>query len=336
MEVLAAPDKMRGTLSAPAFARAIAHGATAADAHCTMAPLSDGGEGFSEVLGGERHELEVEGPLGRPVRAGFFLRGTTAVIEMAEAAGRALLPHPQDDEPVLASTRGVGQLIVAARAEGAARIVVGCGGSATTDGGLGCVEVVRAAGGLGDVELIGATDVTTRFVEAAERFGPQKGASPAQVTLLAERLELLAETWSAECGIELGALPRSGAAGGLGGGLVVLGGRLESGFDLVAAELGLDGLLARADLVVTGEGRLDSTTLEGKTVASIVDRLPGGLDVLVIAGSVEASAVAELAERCAATVEVVDLTAAHGHYLAITATAELVAEVVRAAVTARR
>ncbi len=161
-------------------------------------PMSDGGEGLLDALaplGGERRVTTVEGPLGEPVGVEWALfeqlgvldraEGPTAVIEMARAAGRALLAHPVDDDPVRASTTGVGQLLLAARDAGAGRIIVGCGGSATTDGGLGAFEAVGSPDALGGVELIVACDVPALpFLDAARAFGPQKGATAPQVELL--------------------------------------------------------------------------------------------------------------------------------------------------------
>jgi len=328
LEVLAAPDKMRGTLSAVAFAAAIARGARSAGASCTQLPISDGGEGFADLFGGQRIELTVEGPLGDPVLAGFFLRGNTAFIAMADAAGRSLLAHPTGDEPMRASTRGVGDLLLGAAAAGAQRIIVGCGGSATTDGGAGCVEVVEEHGGLGAIELIGATDVTTTFIDAARVFAPQKGATPDQVAVLTERLRSLAASWRTARGVDVTAIARTGAAGGFGGGLVLLGGRLESGFDVVAEELGLAASLERCDLLVTGEGRLDATTLEGKSIASLLGLAPAGSRALVIAGEVTDGAGAHLDPGGRLDLEVCDLTERFGGDAARERTAELVELVV--------
>lgn len=320
---------MRGTLEAVDFSHAIARACGELGHACIELPMSDGGEGFTSVFGGVRHDVVVAGPLGEPVHAGFILRGSTAVIEMAAAAGRALLPHPQGDDPVDASTRGVGELLLAARAAGATRIIVGCGGSATTDGGAGCVEVVEAAGGLGDIELLGATDVTTPFLEAAAIFGPQKGATPAQVLELTARLHALADEWKTTRGIDVTMLERAGAAGGFAGGLAVLGARLVAGFDLVAEELGLADALADADLLVTGEGRLDVTTLEGKTIASLVALTPGGVRVLVIAGSADPLVVDVLRTSRPGRLEVVDLSQRFGAEDAAANPEYLVEQVVR-------
>lgn len=333
MEVVAAPDKMRGTLNAPEFASAVARGAALAGANCSEAPISDGGEGFAELFGGDRIELEVEGPLGQPTVAGWFRMGDHAFVEMAEAAGRHLLPHPRGDDPVVATTRGVGRILLAARSAGATRITVGCGGSATTDGGAGCLEVVEAAGGLGDVELIGATDVTTRFLDAARIFGPQKGASAHQVTALTDRLRALASAWQRTRGIDVTHIDRTGAAGGFGGALVVLGATLQSGFDIVAEQHRLEARLASCDIAVTGEGRLDATTLEGKSIVSLLRLAPDGCRVLIITGQVADDAGSHLDPKGRLDLQVCDLSKRFGGEAARTRTAELV-ELVTAEVLA--
>jgi glycerate kinase len=334
LRVLAAPDKMRGTLSASDFARAITDGAHQRGASCVALPLSDGGEGFAEVFSGRHLEAHVEGPLGEVVNAPFLMDGSTAIIEMASAAGRGLLPAPKNDDPLRASTRGVGQLLLAARDAGATRIIVGCGGSATTDGGQGCVAVVQGGGGLGAIELIGATDVLTPFVGAATVFAPQKGASPEHVLALRKRLELLATQWEASTGLDLRDLPRSGAAGGLGGGLAVLGARLVSGFDLVAEEQHLEDALFSADLVITGEGQLDATTLEGKTVSSLLKRVADGQRVLVIAGRIEGSMTRQLDPFERLELTLFDLSESFGPVAARTQSAELITQVVAQAIYA--
>ncbi len=238
-------------------------------------PMSDGGEGLLDALGGQPHTTTVAGPLGRPVEAEWRMldttgpTGPTAVIEMSEAAGRSRLPHPQGDDPVRAGTTGVGQLLLAARDAGARRIVIGCGGSATTDGGLGAVEAVGSPNALRNIDLVVACDVTTSFTDAATIFGPQKGATPEQVAFLTQRLAALAARYRTEMGVDVTTVPGAGAAGGLGGGLFVLGARLLPGFELVADLVGLPARLENADLVVTGEGHLDPPSFEGK--------VPGGV-----------------------------------------------------------
>jgi glycerate kinase len=168
-----------------------------------------------------------------------------------------------------ATTAGTGELIDAALVAGAKRIIVGLGGSATTDGGLGALRAIKAPVRLRGVELMVACDVTTTFVHAAEVFGPQKGASPAQIKMLTGRLERLADQYVEEFGVDVRAIPGSGAAGGIAGMLAALGGKLVAGFELVADELGLHDAVERADLVITGEGHLDKQSFEGKVVGGV-------------------------------------------------------------------
>ena len=289
MRLLAAPDKFRGTLDANGVAEAIVTGAHRCGWNTTIRPLSDGGEGFGSVLGGTKVALTVAGPLGEPVTASFsMLTPTTAVLEMASAAGRHLLVAPQGDDPLRASTKGVGELINAAERHGATSITVGCGGSATTDGGQGAVDEILARGDLTGVTLMVATDVTTTFLDAATTFASQKGANPRQVRALRERLSELADHYLERTGIDVTSLSRSGAAGGLAGGLATLGATLCSGFDVLADSVDLRSDVAASDLIVTGEGHLDATTLEGKTVWSLLEFVGPDLPILILCGQVEA------------------------------------------------
>ncbi len=297
---MAAPDKFRGTASATELAAAIGRAATACGWSADAVPMADGGEGTLEILGGEPRRTTVAGPLGEPVQAewrwlppGTAGAGRTAVIEMAKAAGRALLPHPTGDEPVRADTTGVGELILAAVTAGADRIVVTVGGSATTDGGWGALCAIGDRSRLGEAELVVACDVRTPFLEAARVFGPQKGAYRQQVEQLSRRLEELAERYLAESGVDVRFVEGAGAAGGLAGGLATLGASLVPGFGLVAAMVGLAERIAGADLVVTGEGRLDAASLEGKVVGGVID-LAGGHPVLCLVGQADPSTASQL------------------------------------------
>ena len=168
-----------------------------------------------------------------------------------------------------ATTTGTGELIDQALDLGAKKIVVCLGGSATTDGGLGCVRAITAPSRLKAVQLLVACDVQTLFADAAPVFGPQKGASPAQVDMLRRRLERLAQMYQEQYGVDVRDIPGTGAAGGLAGGLVALGGRLMPGFDLVADELDLHDHIVDADLVITGEGYLDEQSFEGKVIGGV-------------------------------------------------------------------
>ncbi len=285
--VVALMDKFRGTIDAAAACEAVAAGVRAGGCTCDPQPVADGGEGLLDVLGGPNRTTTVRGPLGQPVRARWRLDGRTAVIEMARASGLALVGGADGNDPVAATTAGVGQLVSAALDAGARRIVVGLGGSATTDGGLGAIEAIRTPGRLRGIELVVACDVTTRFVDAARDFGPQKGATRAQVALLTGRLERLVQRYRDERGVDVSLVPGAGAAGGLAGGLLAVGGRLVPGFELVSEELGLRERLEGAALVITGEGTLDEHSFAGKVVGGVCDLAAQlGVPVAVIAGQV--------------------------------------------------
>lgn len=293
--VVAAPDKFRGTATAAEVAGAIARAAGACGWDCDRAPVADGGEGTLEAVGGSARRTRVRGPLGEAVEAewrmlapgaGAARPGTsTAVVEMARAAGLELVGGPEWNDPVRASTEGVGDLITAALAARARRVVVAVGGSASTDGGLGCLSALEPHARLAGVELVVACDVTTSFVDAAEEFAPQKGATPTQVELLRRRLERLAQVYLERYGTDVRAIPGSGAAGGLAGGLAAIGATLVPGFDLVADTIELADRIEGADLVVTGEGFLDEHSFAGKAVGGVADLAEeAGVPVLVVVG----------------------------------------------------
>lgn len=289
--VVAAPDKFRGTATAAEVAAAVAAAATGAGWTCDHAPVADGGEGTLEAVGGTARRARVRGPMGEAVEAEWRLLAPapddhpTAVIEMAQAAGLELTGGADWNDPMRASTEGVGDLIAAALAARARRIVVAVGGSATTDGGLGCLAALEPRSRLAGVELVVACDVTTTFVDAAEEFAPQKGATPAQVALLRRRLERLAQLYLDDYGVDVRSLPGSGAAGGLAGGLAAIGARLVPGFDFVADTIELADRIEGADLVVAGEGFLDEHSFEGKAVGGVVELARGeGVPVLIVVG----------------------------------------------------
>ncbi|MCX6523677.1 MAG: glycerate kinase [Actinobacteria bacterium] len=282
MRVLVAPDKFRGTASASQAVAALSAGLQALGHEAIACPLADGGEGLLEVLGGANRITTVTGPLGDPVEAAWRFVGRSAVIEMALASGLGLVGGAEHNDAVAASTFGTGELLSAALEAGAKKIVVGLGGSATTDGGLGALRALEPLHRLRGVELNVACDVGVRFVQAAQIFGPQKGATPSQVKLLERRLERLLQVYENDYGVQVGDLVGGGAAGGLAGGLACLGASLLSGFDLVSDYLGLDELIESADLVITGEGFLDAESFEGKVVGGVTD-LANQLDVPVVA-----------------------------------------------------
>jgi glycerate 2-kinase len=321
VRLLAAPDKFRGTLDAPSAADAIERAASKAGWQVTCQPLSDGGEGFDDAFLGETVALSVADPLGAPIAASYKLHHSTAIIEMASASGRALLPHPTGDEPLEASTRGVGQLIADAYAKGATRIFVGCGGSTTTDGGFGVIEELEDLFPNDRCRLIAAVDVLTTFVDAAQVFAPQKGATPEHVKKLTARLTALAETYDDLFGVDVRTLPGSGAAGGLAGGLAALGGEIRSGFDVVAHEVRLDEQIALADLIITGEGMIDPTSFQGKTVGSLIERVGGTRPLVVLVGAIDPSAMPMIEALDPKVVEFVSLTERFGLEISLRETA---------------
>lgn len=315
MCVLIAPDKFRGTLTAREAAAAIAAGAVRAGRKAVELPLADGGEGTLDVLGGGNRTTVVTGPLGDPVAAAWRLDDDgTALLEAALACGLSLAGGAVGNDPLRATSRGVGELIAAAVAAGAERIVVAVGGVASTDGGAGAVEALHSILPL-PVPVDVACDVDARFLEAAEVFAPQKGATPEQVSVLRDRLAAL----------DVPDLPGAGAAGGLAGGLAALGATLVRGFDLVADRLALDSHLLDADLVISGEGLFDATSLTGKVVGGVLERASrAGVPALVVAG--------ELVTK--APVDAVSLVALCGRERALGETAECLAEIVEKELTA--
>jgi len=281
------PDKFRGTLSAREVARSMARGASAAGWEALELPLADGGEGTLDALGGANKTTVVTGPLGLPVTAGWRLQGERAVIEMATASGLALAGGREGNDPWGATTRGTGELIAEAINQGARDVIVAVGGSATTDGGAGALEALswRPFARSGATVRV-ACDVKTRFLDAGSVFGPQKGAGDELVPRLRERLEQAAAGYEDRFGIDVRGLEGSGAAGGLAGGLAALGAEIVPGFDLVSTALGLEGAIARSTAVVTGEGRLDPTSLAGKVVGGVAAMArQQGRPVLAVVGT---------------------------------------------------
>jgi glycerate kinase len=323
MRVLIAPDGFGGTLSPAQAAAAIADGwrAAAPADELDVAPLSDGGPGLVDVLaaalpGAHRHTVTVEDPLARPVPASFLFDGTTAYVEAAQACGLHLLADAQRD-PRATTTYGVGQLVTAALDVGAQRIVVGLGGSATNDGGAGLLAAlgVQRVDGAGErvgpggaalrsverlvgapdprlaaVELVAATDVDSPLLGlygASATFGPQKGASREDVALLDGALARWADVLEAHTGTAVRDEPGAGAAGGLGAALLALGARREPGIALVEGLVGLADRAARAELVVTGEGTFDFSSLSGKVVSGVAAlAAQAAVPCLVLAGAV--------------------------------------------------
>jgi glycerate kinase len=292
MRVLIAPDCYGDSLTAVQAAESIAAGwrqARPSD-EITLAPQSDGGPGFVGVLAGrlgEVRHITVSGPLTDVVDAEWVYDGATATayIECAQACGLALLGGPPTvDTAIGAHSRGVGQLVAAALAAGAHRIVVGLGGSACTDGGRGLVEalggLVPAKQKLTGVDLIAATDVEHPLLGpmgAARIFGPQKGADPATVEILEQKMVAWAAELDTLAGETVSPLPGAGAAGAA----------------VIAEFTGLAGDVAAADVIVTGEGRFDDQSLHGKVVSALAGGARArGIPVLVLAGQVTLQAAA--------------------------------------------
>jgi glycerate kinase len=271
--VLVAPDSFKGTFSAAQVAGAIGRGIERAGLMPPdLCPVADGGEGTLDALlpqlGGELRAVTVRGPLGAPVNTGFGLveDGGTAIVEMAMASGLGLVASK---DAWNASTYGTGELIAAAAQAGAAVILVAVGGSATTDGGAGAIEAIEAAGGIGRAQIVVLCDVRTPFEDAPKVFGPQKGADAPMITRLEARLDELAQTLPKDPR----GVPMTGAAGGLGGGLwAQYGAKLEAGAPFVLDALDFDERMRAARAVVTGEGKLDEQTLQGKLVGEIGTR----------------------------------------------------------------
>lgn len=261
MRALAAPNALKRVLSAREAADALARGFARAGVEAEPLPLADGGDGTAEALqaalGGEWRTAPVSDPLGRRVEARYvLLPDGRAVVESAEAIGlRRLAPGELD--PLGASSRGLGELLLAAAEAGARELLVGLGGSATVDGGAGLREVVSEL----PLPTTVACDVASPLLGergAARAFGPQKGAGPAEVAELERRLAGMVELAS------VADLPGAGAAGGLGAALAALGATLVPGAELVLDTLGFRGRVRGANLVVTGEGVVDKTSAEGK------------------------------------------------------------------------
>lgn len=331
--IVIAPDAFKGSITARDAALALAEGwrSIRADDALLLVPQADGGEGTLEAVAAGRPDAQwrtatVAGPLGDPHTARWLLLpGAQAVVELAESCGITLLPRASDGSPAFAplaaSTRGLGETIAAALDAGARGLTIALGGSASTDGGLGALAalglglrdsagaplddgggaVARLAAideaGLRDAPPLGVTllvDTTARLTGpdgAAAVFGPQKGAAPADIALLDDALARAA----ALAGGSEGEQPGAGAAGGTAWGFRRFwGASIRSGAEAVAAITALDQALEGADLVITGEGRFDATSLHGKVVGSVVERAGGaGVEVAVVAGQADAAAIGE-------------------------------------------
>jgi glycerate 2-kinase len=341
--VVIAPDKFKGSVTAEEAAEAIAGGLLSArpDLDVAKLPVADGGEGTVAAAVSAGYELVqvlAEGPTGEPVDTAFALHGSTAVVELAAVTGLRLLPGPP--APLTASTYGVGQVMLAALDSGATTIMLGIGGSASTDGGAGLLaalgirltsvggaeigrggvallelSAVDAAGldpRLREATVLVATDVRNPLLGpsgAAAVFGPQKGATDADVVLLERALARFAALTESTIGRDVAEAPGAGAAGGTGFGLLAyIGARLEPGVDLVLDLIGFDAALAGADLVVTGEGSLDAQSLGGKAPVGVAAAAARhGVPVVAVAGRVQLTEAQIAAAGFAAAYSLADL-----------------------------
>ncbi|MCY8010684.1 glycerate kinase [Bacillus haynesii] len=325
MKIVIAPDSFKESMTSLEAARSIEKGfkAVLSDAEYVNIPVADGGEGTVQALvdatGGDIVHQTVTGPLGKPVKAAYGLLGDgkTAVIEMAEASGLHLVP-PGQRNPLLTTTRGTGELILDAAEKGVSTIIIGLGGSATNDGGAGMAaalgakflnrdgeEIENGGGALAEIAKIDVSGLNPKLKHiqfeaacdvdnpltgprgASAVFGPQKGANSEMTALLDQNLKHYAAAVKAELGCEIDSIPGAGAAGGLGAGLCAfLNAELKSGVDIVLDTLSFSERIKGADLVITGEGKIDCQTVSGKTPAGVAKRARSeNIPVIAFAGS---------------------------------------------------
>jgi glycerate 2-kinase len=329
VKIIAIADSFKGSCSSRDVCQRIAAGMASVfpDAEILCIPVADGGEGTVDAIlegsGGRRKSLFVKGPLGEPVKAGYgLLEGERAIIEMAEASGLTLVPEGRRN-PLETSTFGTGQLISDALDEGVGEILIGIGGSATNDGGMGMAaalgyrfldaegrELDGSGGALSRIESIDASRAHPRLkaarisaacdvsnpltgpMGASAVFGPQKGATPGMVRILDAGLARFAAVVRRDLGVEIESLPGSGAAGGLGGGLMAFAGaRLKSGIEAVLDLIRFDDYLEGTDLVITGEGAIDGQTKFGKVPVGVARRARDrGVPVVALVGEIREGA----------------------------------------------
>lgn len=326
MKIIIAPDSFKGSLSAVEVANAINKGIKNAypEAETHLLPVADGGEGTMETLvsatNGEIRDVTVIGPLGYEVKAAYGILGDgeTCVIEIASSSGLALVPEGKL-APLDATTYGVGQLINQALNDGFTSFIVALGGSATNDGGAGMLqalglklldksgkEIGYGGGQLGDIVEVDASFLDPRIKKskfliasdvenpligkkgASHIFGPQKGATPEDVKVLDENMSHWADQIARVTGISLHELPGSGAAGGIGGAfLAFFPAKMERGVDVVLEYVEFQRYLKNADLVITGEGQVDSQTASGKTPFGVAQAaMKGNVPTIILAGAV--------------------------------------------------
>lgn len=324
--IVIASDSFKGSLTSVEVAQSATKGILEVypDCEVTQVNVADGGEGtvdaVVDTLQGEKITISVSNPIGKPVDATYGIAGDTAIIEMAAASGLPLLAA-EERNPWVTSTYGTGEMILDAIARGCSKFLVGIGGSATNDAGTGMLQALgfrffdnngnlieNCCGGiLGEIANIDDTqvpeaiknaqftvacDVDTPFcgpIGAAYVFAPQKGASPEMVQQLDEGMASFAKVIEAKYGIDIVPMAGAGAAGGMGGGFrAFLNATLKKGIDMVLDAIGFDSIISGADLVVTGEGKVDFQTAKGKTAAGVLARAKAqGIPVVAIGGCVE-------------------------------------------------
>lgn len=294
MKIVLTTDSYKECLTADEVTQAMADAVLGLypEAEVVRLPLADGGEGtlgvLASALRADIHTVTVSDPLRRPVTAKYGVTGETAIIEIAQACGLSLL-SPIERNPLLASSRGVGELLMAAYAEGCRHFIVGLGGSATCDGGTGMLEVpgFKELKGI-SVELL--CDVDAPFVGprgAARVFAPQKGASAQDVEELESRMVKLADIFRRETGVDVTDLPGAGGAGGLGGAFMAyLGAKMVNGVNRIMDLIGFDESCLGATLIFTGEGKSDAQTLMGKVPMGVLQRA-NGAPVALLSGRIE-------------------------------------------------
>ena len=295
IKIVIAPDSFKECLSAFEVAEAIADAVKEAvpTAQVVTLPLSDGGEGtldvLSSALGGTIYYTEVSDPLGRQIEAKYAVAGTTAIIEVAQAVGLNLL-QPSERNPLITTTRGIGELMLAAHAKGCSNFLIGLGGSSTCDGGAGMLSVPNICTSLSNCSFTILCDVDNPFIGplgAARVFAPQKGAGPEDVEVLEKRLTAIAAKAFQQTGIDIAALPGAGAAGGLGGAFMAyFKAQKVSGVDKVLELVKFQERIAKGNLIITGEGKSDAQTLMGKLPCGVLKR-SGGIPVALLSGRIE-------------------------------------------------
>jgi glycerate kinase len=329
MKVVLAFDDFKGSIDATTLVSQAAR-AFPPGVQVVRVPLSDGGDGFVDLLAERTEQVSVIDALGGRAEARIGWRGPDAIVQVADAAGLARIGGARANDAVRASSRGVGELISQALARAPRRLLVGCGGSATSDGGLGlALELERQGHAPLEVATEVAVDVGAPYLQAARVFGPQKGASDRAAQLLSIRLEGVRTFLRRSFGVDPEPLWGGGAAGGIAGALAALGGHIVPGFVVVARVLEFERALEGADLVCTGEGCLDETSFLGKVVDRVetMARAKHVPRVVAVVGQATEGGRARAASR---GIEVLELAALAGLEAAKSRPGELVTEVLRA------